>query len=799
MIKNYIKIAWRNLRNNKLYSMINILGLAIGISCCVLIYLYVGRELSYDAYNEKADRIFRMTTVGIQQGKEVKFAPTSPIMASRLALNFPEIERVVRFNTSNRPLSYKDKKLYDTRIFYSDSSLFDIFSFDILEGDPKTALTKPYSIVMTESTVKKYFGSEPAYGKMIQLSDTVNFLVTAVIKDIPENSHFKFDCFLSRTTMNEMNKNNPEWINDNEENWFNCNTYSYFLLKEGADHKKLLPVFNAWMVKEQEELRKTVGMYNTIDLQPLRDIYLTSRLDADYKNVKHGDITYVYIFIGSAILILLIACSNFINLSTARSLNRAKEIGLRKVIGARRTQLVSQFLGESVFLAFVSGILSLIFVLPGLSIFNSLLGTSLSFTSDLWLVYILTILGVGILAGAYPALLMSSFAPVRSLKGRVSHNFLDVIFRKGLVVFQFSMAVILIIGTSIVLNQLNFIQNHNIGLNKEQVLAIDLKSLDFSKREVLVKEMERNSNIVSSSLNGFSFKSMSNITLLPEGTSEKELTSCPVIAVDENFFKTYQVSFVAGRDFSKQHTTDLNEAFIINEAAVKEFGWKTPKAAIGKNIIWAFGKEGKVVGVVKDFNYASLKDQIKPLLAHIYPQWFTNLTLRLKTDNLHGTMEQLEMTWKKLSPQTPFVYAFAEDDFNSLYHAEMNMRTVLSVFTLLSVFVACLGLFGLATFTIRQRHREIGIRKVLGSSISGIVRLLSGDFLKLVGASILIAIPIAWYGANQWLQNFAYKTNVHWWTFFVAGLIALLIAFATVSIQAIKAALANPTKNLRTE
>lgn len=798
MIQNYFKIAWRNLWKNRLYSLINLLGLAIGIGCCALIYLYVSRELSYDAYNEKADRIFRMTTVAYHKDKTDRFAPTSPIMAQKLLDNFPEVERMVRLNVSMRPLSYKDRKFYDMRIYYSDSTLFDVFTLPAVAGDTKQALNKPYSIVITESAARRYFGDAPALGQLMQLSDTVNVQVTAVIKDIPENSHFKFDCFLSRATLRDLMKDNPEW-RDEEQNWFNCNTYSYILLRPGADASKMQPRFNAFMTKDMADVRKAVGMYANIDLQPVRDIYLRSHLDADYKGVKHGDITYVYIFIGSALLILLIACSNFINLSTARSLNRAREIGLRKVIGARRVQLIAQFLGESVLFAFAGALLSWLLVLPGISVFNSLLGTELHFTAGLLWMYLVVIVAVGVLAGVYPALLMSSFAPVRSLKGRVSHHLADVLFRKGLVVFQFSIAIVLIIGTTVVLNQLNYIQNHNIGLNRDQVLNIDLRALGRQQRDVLLKSMQQNPKVVSASLNGFSFKGISNITVLPEGTSEQELKACPVFAADEQFFKTWQVTFVAGRDFSKDFPSDLNEAFIINEAAVKDFGWKSPKEAIGKKIVWAFGKEGKVIGVVKDFNFASLKEEIQPLLVHIFPQWFNGLTLRLKTEQMQGTLAELENAWRSVSPQAPFTYTFADDDFASLYHSEMNMRSVLSAFTVLSVFVACLGLFGLAAFTIRQRNREISIRKVLGSGVSGIVQLLSKDFLKLVLVSVIIAIPIAWYGANSWLRNFAFKTDLHWWTFGIAGAVALFIAFFTVSLQAVKAATANPMNNLRAE
>jgi putative ABC transport system permease protein len=799
MIRNYFKIAWRNLWNNRLFSFINIFGLAIGIACCTLIYLYVDYELSYDRYNENADRIFRITTVGHQPKKTDHFAPTSPIMARRLKANFPEVKDYVRFNPSRRSISYKDKKFYDTRVLYADSSLLEIFTFSLLDGDPHRALTKPYSIVLTESTAKKYFGSEQAFGKMVKFSDTINLMVTGVIKDIPQNSHFNTECFISRSTMNEMNKGNPSWEEDSEKNWFNCDSYSYLLLAENVDYKKLEPKLNKIMDKEMAEIKKEIGMSLNVELQPLTDIHLKSHLEAEFKGSVNGDITYIYIFIGTAILILLIACCNFINLSTARSLNRSKEIGLRKVIGAGRSQLVFQFLGESLLFAFIASILSIVLVVISIPLFRSFVGGTFQLNTNVLWLYLSIILSVGIVAGLYPALLMSSFAPIQSLKGKISHGISDIIFRKGLVIFQFTIAIILIIGTTLILQQLNFIQSRNIGLNKDQVVSLEFRGADARKSDVLLKELMRNPKVTHGTLNSFSFKGIANITLLPEGFAENEITACNVISVDENFLKTYQIKLAAGRDFSKDFKTDETAAFIVNEAAVKEFNWKTPKEAIGKKIVWAFGKEGKVVGVVKDFNFASLHDNVKPLLIHIFPQWFNNVSLRLKTDNLTATMKELESTWKNITSESPFKYAFAEDDFNNLYHSEQNMRTVLTAFTFLSVLVACLGLFGLASFTIKQRFKEIGIRKVLGSSVGGIVSLLSKDFLKLVIISFVIAVPVAWYFMNKWLEDFAYRIDIGYGVLLLAGIAAFAVAFVTVSTQAMKAATANPVKSIRTE
>jgi putative ABC transport system permease protein len=799
MIKNYLKIAWRNLWNNKLFSFINIIGLAVGISCCVLIFLYVQSELSYDTYNEKADRIYRVTSLIFQDKKEDKFAPTSPVTSQKIQDGFPEVEKIVRLNFAGRLLSYKDKTFYDTKTVYADSTLLDIFSFPLLEGNAKEALRAPYSIVLTEKIAKKYFGNEPAMGKMIKMSDSIPLMVTGIMKDIPLNSHISFDCVMSRSTMFQLFKNVPNWKQDNELNWLNCDSYAYLLLKNRTDVNAFEQKVNKYLTKETAELKKSIGMWMNVRIQPLLDIHLRSKVEHEFRGTKNSDISYVYIFSASAFLILLIACCNFINLSTARSLNRSKEIGLRKVIGANRFQLISQFLGESVIFTIMASLLSLLFVLLFKPLFNSFIETRLEFNMSIVWLYMFIILSVGFLAGLYPALLMSSFSPIRSLKGKINHSIVDIIFRKGLVVFQFSIAVILIIVTTLILRQLDFIQNRNIGLNKEQVLTIELRGIGSQKGEILVKELTRNPKILSTSLTNFSFKGVPDITVLPEGFTETEMQACPVISVDENFLKTMQIKLVEGRDFSKDFPTDINEAFMVNEAAVKAFRWKNPKNAIGKKVDWAFGKSGKIIGVVKDFNFASMKENVKPMLIHIYKPWHGSVIARLKTEDLPATMKAIEATFKSIGGDAPFKATFMEDDFNALYQSEKNMRTVLGTFTFLSILVACLGLFGLAAFTIKQRFREIGIRKVLGSSVTGIVQLLSRDFLKLVLISIVVAIPVGWYAMHKWLEDFAYKTDIGIWVFVVAGIMAILIAFVTVAAQAIKAAIANPVKSIRTE
>jgi putative ABC transport system permease protein len=797
MLKNYFKIAWRNIAKNKLFSAINIAGLSIGIACCAIISLYVNYELSYDNYNEQSANLYRLTTVSFEPDKNAHFAHTAPVIAERIKLNFPEVEDFVRLNSSQRIISYGNVKQFDTRIFYADSGLFNLFSFDLLEGN-KRALSSPYSIVLTESAAKRYFGETNGFGKILKFSDTINLLVTGIIKDIPVNSHFSADCFISRATLSDMNKSNDDWKFGQKE-WLNCDSYSYLLLKPGSNPKTLQDKINVMLEKEMAEFIKQAGIKTHMDLQRVSDIHLRSHLEDEFKGSVNGDIRYVYLFSAAALFIMLIACCNFINLSTARSLNRSKEIGLRKVIGAERRQLISQFLGESVLFTIIASVLSLIIMVSSIPLFNSLLGITLHFSTQLIWFYLTIILVVGLLAGLYPALLMSSFSPIVSLKGKISHNIKDVIFRKGLVVFQFSITIILIIGTSLILKQLDYLQNRDIGLNKDQVISMKVKAPDAQKASVVLKELMRNSNVVQGTLNDFSYKGMSNITLLPEGFAENEVHSSHVISADENFLPTYQIQVIAGRNFSKDFPTDEEQAFIVNEASVKAYGWKSPEEAIGKNITWAGSKKGKVIGVVKDFNFLSLHENIQPLLIHIFPQWSNIISLRLKTSNLDNTLKQIESTWKGIATQSPFEYSFVDDDFNNLYHSERMMRNVLSAFTFLSILVACLGLLGLVSFTISQRVKEIGIRRVLGSGVGNIVRLLTQDFLKLVGIAFIIAVPIAWYGTTKWLQGYAYRTEISIWVFVFAGLAAFMIAFLTVSIQALKAAFANPVKNLRAE
>jgi putative ABC transport system permease protein len=796
MFKNYFKTAWRNLVKNKTFSFINIAGLVIGITSCILIFLYVQYELSFDKYHSRAPQIYRLTEVLHLPKEERPQAVTSPVMAPTLQANFPEIKKSVRFINSSRILSVNEKKLYDTKIVYADSTLFDIFSFPLLQGDDQKALANPYSIVLTQNTAKKYFGNEPALGKVMQLSDTINLTVTGIIENVPANSHFTFDCVLSRNTIDELNNHQVD------SNWFNNSSYSYFLLPENYPPAQLEAKMNVFVHKQLEETKKSNGLWYDFKLQPLSSIHLRSNIHAEIN--PNSDISYIYIFSAAAILILIVACCNFINLATARSLNRSKEIGLRKVIGARRFQLGMQFLGESFLFAVVAGIIALVVVYFLLPSFNSFTGKSIPLdifsNQTLLTIFGAIIISTGIVSGIYPALLMSSFTPINALKGAIRHGWQDIFLRKGLVVFQFTIAIVLIAGTGLVLQQLRYIQNRKIGLNKDQMIEIGLRRADLPKGETLIKELSKHAGVIDATLTDFSFKEgISNIAVLPEGAAENELTSESVISVDHNFLKTFQISLSAGRDFSKSFATDPNEAFILNETAANLFGWKKPNEAVGKNIDWGLGKKGKVIGVVKDFNFTSLHDNIKPLIIHINPDWYRFVAIRIQPGKIAQSLTEIEGTWKGIAANSPFKYTFLDEDFGNLYKEEQNMKSVLTLFTILSLFVACLGLFGLAAFSIKQRFKEIAIRKVLGASVSNITRLVSKEFLLLVLIAAVIAFPLAWWGMHKWLQDFAYHIDIGWQLFAAAGVTALLIALLTVSYQSIKAAIANPVKSLRTE
>jgi putative ABC transport system permease protein len=628
------------------------------------------------------------------------------------------------------------------------------------------------------------------------LSDSITLTVTGVIKNIPSNSHIKFDVVLSRTTITALSNNQPE------DNWFNNGYYTYLLLAEGYDYKKLEAKFPAFLEKQMAKDKKESGLWYDFVLQPLPYIHLHST--TPYDMGPNGNIKYVYIFSVVAALILLIACANYINLATAKSVNRSKELGMRKVIGAKRKQLIAQLMGESFLLAFVAFLISLAVVSAALPAFNTLTGKTMSVLFLLQPKVMLVIVGIflfiGILAGAYPALMMTSFSPVKTLKNYARQGKEGGILRRSLVVFQFTMSIILITATIIIFRQMQFLQNQELGLDKEQILQVNIPNTFQSNHQLLKEELSGIPGVTASALTNFSYAgSINNIATLPEGAQENEITSEAVISVDHDFIPTFKIELVAGRNFSKDFPTDEAEAFIVNESAVKHFNWGTPETAIGKKINWGLGKKGVVIGVTKDFNFSSLHETINPLIIHILPDWYGKVTLKISNTNISETIARIESKMKALDPESPFEYSFLDEDFANLYKAEQQTQTIIGGLASLGIFIACLGLFGLAAFMAEQRTKEIGVRKVLGADVAGIIALLSTDFLKLVFFAIVLAVPMAWFAANQWLSGFAYKTELSWWIFAIAGSAAIFIALFTVSFQSIKAAIANPIDSLRNE
>ncbi len=801
MFKNYFKIALRNIRRYKTYSFINIIGLAIGMACCILILLYIQDELNYDSYHANSDHIYRLIAQSkSSEGEERRNAAIGAPIAEIFSTTLPEIRTAARLYKEDRVLvKIGEKKFFEERFFFADPVVFEVFSFPFIKGDSQTALDAPYSIIITESMAQKYFDEEDPIGQSIVMDNEHTFNISAIIRDIPSNSHFKFD-FLAplRTLANlygERFLTHPGYLS----------FYSYLLLEEGTDPAELEGKFHALLTQYIGEQAASMRSFR---LQPLKSIHLHSKIGSEIE--VNGEISYIYVYSAIAFFILLIASFNFMNLSTARSARRAKEVGMRKVLGAFRLQLVKQFLGESVILSFLSLFLATILAELSLRVFNSLTGKELALhyfgNIGIFLGLVGIVLIVGILAGLYPALFLSGFNPVRTLKGKLGTGGKSGSFRRFLVVAQFAISIILIAGTIIIQNQLNYMRNRNLGFNKEQVVVIPIQDPGISQAYESIKTEFRQSPSVinvtaSSSVPGKPFMTiMYRIVAPPESEHQKFIT----YFVDYDFLDTLGIELAAGRNFSKEFATDESSAFIINETAVRKLGWEDP---LNKQIIWpsslvrrdAIVKTGRVIGVVKDFNVTSLHQLIEPVILQIRPKNFHGLSARIRTENVPETLAFLKEKIIQFSPLFPFEYSFLDDDFDKLYQADRKVGQIVGIFSFLTIFVACLGLFGLASFTAEQKTKEIGIRKVLGSSISGIILLLSKEFLKWILVANVIAWPVAWYLSRNWMQNFAYRSSIGFWIFLLSGSLALIIAFLTIGYQSIKAALANPIDSLRYE
>lgn len=784
--------------------MINIVGLGVGLATCMLIMLFVQHELSYDRFNKNADRIFRMTIAAKIGEKEIYAAAPTPA-GPALAADYPGIESFTRIvKQGSFVVKHNLSQFKEERVAFVDSNFFDFFTISLLKGNPKTILNEPKTVVLTQSTAKKYFGKEDPVGKSLTIGTQGLFRITGVCADIPSNSHFHCDFFGSMGSI----KLDAKWLSSSDQTYFLIRK-NYSIDKLRAQNSQIIKKYVASEIREifnisyEEFMRR--GDLIDFRFQPLTDIHLHSNVENELE--QNSDVRYVYIFSAIALFILLIACINFMNLSTAGSANRAKEVGVRKVLGSVQHQLIRQFLTESVsltFLALIVACVLVVLVLPG---FNELAGKQFDISSILNLKMILYIISgclvVGLLSGSYPAFLLSAFKPIAMLKGNLQSGMKSGWLRNSLVTVQFVVSIGMIIATLVVYQQLQFIQNKKVGFDKEKVIILHDTYVLGNKAHSFKEELTKLSQISSVSLAGYVPAGASN-----RGADGFRAASAPEEAtpfrlrtynIDENYLPTLGIKLALGRSFSKSFSSD-SAAILVNETAVKQFGWKDP---IGQRITTVGnGSKGSkrtyaVVGVTKDFHFESMHEQIAPLVMYFYGDHY-QMALRISTNDLSGFLKTLEKSWKAQT-DSPFSYSFLDERFNKMYESEKRIGKLFGIFASLGVIIACLGLFGLATFTTIQRTKEIGIRKVLGASVISIVALLSQEFIKIVLLAIVIATPAAWYGMDQWLKDFAYKIDIQWWIFALAGFLATGIALLTVSFQSIKTALMNPVKSLRSE
>jgi putative ABC transport system permease protein len=793
MLKSYFKTAFRNLKRHWAFFFINVVGLAIGMTACFLIFLYVIFELSYDDFNKKANRIYRIASeLTTSSGTNNNYYTSGP-MALNMKIDFPEVQSMVRFQPNSILIRKGDVKFQEEQTLFADSSLFSIFDFHLLNGNAHTALREPFSIVLSKTAAKKYFGFSNPVGQIVEMTGwRVPAKVTGIMEDIPENSQIKADMFVSMTTISQ------NWNTEMDKNWRDFNCISYVLLKPGAKAEILQGKLSAFLQRHYGQEMKANQLYYKLFLEPLKKVYLHSR----FSGMVTGNMNYVYIFSVIALFILLIGSINFINLTTARATERAREVGIRKLIGASRKELAKQFLGESLLhclAAFFFSIIVSYFLLP---LFNQLAGKTISRgiftnTQNIPALLLLAVL-IGIAAGIYPAVILSSYRPVLVLKGRFASGGKGVFLRRLLVITQFTISIILISGTIVVYRQLHYMRSKDLGFNKDQTMIITTNGDPAAPafKEQISSLIKVSSTTFSNRIPGGDY----DISLTEVENKSGEMQSMVIGSLigDFAFTNQYQLKLLAGRGFSKDFETDSAKSIILNETAVKSFGYSSPEQAIGKTFV-QWGDTGKIIGVVKDFNFNSLQYGVNPMSIRVSNHLQSYISIKINTANLQNTIASIKANWDKLIPNRPFQYFFLDEFFDRQYRDETRFGKLFVNFAILAILISCLGLLGLASYVTFQRTREISIRKVLGASISGLVSLLTKDFFKLVFIALLISIPIGWWTMNKWLQPFAYRIDIRWEIFGFAGLIAISVALITVSFQAIKAAATNPVKNLRTE
>ena len=805
MFFNYLKISFRNLKKHKSYSFINIFGLAVGLVCFVLIGLFVQYELSYDSFHNNSDRTYRI--IAQQPGNEYMgsdmFALTPTAMSATMKSDFPEVEFATYFGMTRTLLSVEDETFRESGVL-SDGDFFQIFSYQWYEGNPETALEDPNSIILTNSLANKLFGSDKAIGKSINQTygngKEVTKTVTGVVADPPKNSHFTFNYVINDQT--------TPYYKYNLDEWSNTNYYSFITLKDGASAEEFaqkLPAFAETYIGSSDYYKNSPEKLPVHSLQALKDIHLHSS-GLNFNPSSSGSINTVYMFSAIAIIILLIACVNYMNLSTARSLTRSKEIGVRKVVGAIRSNLVVQFLSEAVVISLLSIIAAVLFIALILPTFSNLIGreltTQIFLQWDFWALTLAASLGVGIISGSYPAFFTSKLKPAFILKSHAKSGKKTSLLRNTLVVGQFTVTIVLLIGSIVVFQQLNFIQTTDTGLNRDQVISITTNDPEIWDRFNTVKEeLIKNPSIQAVSSSQYDPVYMSSRTTVTnwEGSHEGDELSIYISPVGFDFIEMFDIEIIEGRSFSEELLSPSKADYLINEAALAELGW-TPSQAIGKSFE-AWGNSGTIVGVVRNFNFLSLRQEISPLTIMLTPDYNHHRYVLVKTDGgqVQQTISDVQNTFASFSPDLPFSYTFLDDSYNSLYEEELQLSTIFNYFTLLAFIIASLGLFGLATFVIEQRTKEIGIRKVLGASVPQILALLNKDFLKLILISFLIAAPAGWFLSNSWLKDFAYRIDVGPAILILSALLAFGVAMITISFKSIKTAMANPINSLKSE
>ncbi len=806
MIRNYIKSAFRNIVKNKFYSFLNILGLSIGLTAFIFLYLHINDEMSYDAYHDNASRIHRLESNFTIAGKNEMFAIVPVPMGPALMLEYPEIVAVNRiFGAGNTLFRNDEKESYEEDFYFTDSTFFQVFTHHMIMGDPEKCLVEPLSIVLTKSIAEKYFGYEDPMGMILESGTGRQYKVTGVMEDVPSNSHLRFDALISGTTL-AAEAGEEEFNSMEPGRFWNIGVYTYVMLNENSDIQSIHDKFPEFYDKYMKDIGDQINASFDLMTTPLANQHFSDHVGSDFPK---GNKAFIYIFIAVAVFILLIAAINYMNMATARSTKRAREVGIRKVAGAQKSQLIGQFLGESLLLSYISLILAALFVYLLLPEFNLLSGKSVSpdifINPGFTILMILVATIIGFISGSYPAFYLSSFNPVTVVKGSVAKTGGSGILRKILVVFQFFIATAMIIGAIIVSQQINFLKNKDLGFELDNMMILELQDSAFrSKAEMFREELLQNPDIlgVTNSIGVPGANTWIQVVRMEKDSGWIDESSIITI-VDYHYIDVYDIKIKEGRFFDETMGTDDSASVVVNEALVKTYGWEDQP--IGKMIDWGFDLEGnpgrqmKVIGVIEDYHFKSLHNHVQPQM--MFPAEFNkfHLSIRINGDNLRETTDFIEEKWNDFGANRPFDYRFLEETWDEMYTAEKNLGIIFSIATILTIFIALLGLLGLSSFIAEQRTKEIGIRKILGATMTNIVNLLVREFALLIAIAFVLAIPVAWYVLSLWLENFAFHIQIGIWAFILGGLLSLVVGMLSISFHILKVATSNPVDAIKYE